>query len=40
MWWISLLLIFYILPMAAFQTVHSIATGNGSGITEEALVCF
>ena len=29
LWWISLLLIFYILPMAAFQTVHSIATGNG-----------
>ena len=28
-WWISLLVIFYILPMAAFQTVHSIATGNG-----------
>ena len=28
-WWISLLLIFYILPMTAFQTVHSIATGNG-----------
>ena len=28
-WWISLLLIFYILPMAAFQTIHSIATGNG-----------
>ncbi|WP_374450564.1 hypothetical protein [Cloacibacterium normanense] len=28
-WWICLLLIFYILPMAAFQTVHSIATGNG-----------
>lgn len=28
-WWISLLLIFYILPMATFQTVHSIATGNG-----------
>ncbi len=28
-WWISLLLIFYILPMAAFQTVYSIATGNG-----------
>lgn len=28
-WWIFLLLIFYILPMAAFQTVHSIATGNG-----------
>ena len=28
-WWISLLIIFYILPMAAFQTVHSIATGNG-----------
>ena len=29
LWWIFLLLIFYILPMAAFQTVHSIATGNG-----------
>ncbi|WP_213189080.1 hypothetical protein [Cloacibacterium caeni] len=29
LWWISLLLIFYILPMAVFQTVHSIATGNG-----------
>ena len=28
-WWISLLVIFYIFPMAAFQTVHSIATGNG-----------
>ena len=28
-WWISLLMIFYILPMAAFQTIHSIATGNG-----------
>ena len=28
-WCISLLLIFYILPMAAFQTIHSIATGNG-----------
>lgn len=28
-WWISLLFIFYILPMAAFQTIHSIATGNG-----------
>ena len=28
-WWISLLLIFYILPMTAFQTIHSIATGNG-----------
>lgn len=28
-WWIFLLFIFYILPMAAFQTVHSIATGNG-----------
>lgn len=27
--WISLLLVFYILPMLAFQTVHSIATGNG-----------
>lgn len=29
LWWISLLFIFYILPMAAFQTIHSIATGNG-----------
>ena len=29
LWWISLLIIFYILPMAAFQTIHSIATGNG-----------
>lgn len=29
LWWIFLLVIFYILPMAAFQTVHSIATGNG-----------
>lgn len=28
-WWVSLLIIFYILPMAAFQTIHSIATGNG-----------
>ena len=28
-WWVSLLVIFYILPMAAFQTIHSIATGNG-----------
>lgn len=28
-WWISLLVIFYILPMATFQTIHSIATGNG-----------
>ena len=28
-WWISLLLIFYIIPMSAFQTVHSIASGNG-----------
>jgi len=27
--WLSLLVIFYILPMFAFQTVHSIATGNG-----------
>lgn len=27
--WISMLLVFYILPMVAFQTVHSIATGNG-----------
>ena len=29
LWWVSLLVIFYILPMAAFQTIHSIATGNG-----------
>ena len=28
-WLISLLIFFYILPMAAFQTIHSIATGNG-----------
>lgn len=27
--WLSLLIIFYIVPMLAFQTVHSIATGNG-----------
>ncbi|WP_106917489.1 hypothetical protein [Chryseobacterium aurantiacum] len=27
--WLSLLIIFYILPMLAFQTIHSIATGNG-----------
>ena len=27
--WLSLLIVFYILPMVAFQTVHSIATGNG-----------
>ncbi|WP_353145920.1 hypothetical protein [Chryseobacterium sp.] len=27
--WMSLLVIFYILPMLAFQTIHSIATGNG-----------
>ena len=27
--WLTLLFIFYILPMVAFQTVHSIATGNG-----------
>ncbi|MFC6268616.1 hypothetical protein [Frigoriflavimonas asaccharolytica] len=27
--WLSLLIVFYILPMLAFQTVHSIATGNG-----------
>ncbi len=27
--WLSALVIFYILPMLAFQTVHSIATGNG-----------
>ncbi|WP_426278280.1 hypothetical protein ACN9MN_02880 [Chryseobacterium sp. S-02] len=27
--WLVSLIIFYILPMLAFQTVHSIATGNG-----------
>lgn len=27
--WLSSLIVFYILPMMAFQTVHSIATGNG-----------
>lgn len=27
--WLSLLILFYILPMLAFQIVHSIATGNG-----------
>lgn len=27
--WLSLFVVFYILPMLAFQTVHSIATGNG-----------
>lgn len=27
--WLSLLIIFYIVPMLAFQTIHSIATGNG-----------
>jgi len=27
--WLSLLIVFYIVPMLAFQTVHSIATGNG-----------
>lgn len=27
--WLSLLILIYILPMLAFQTVHSIATGNG-----------
>ena len=27
--WLSLLLVFYIVPMVLFQTVHSIATGNG-----------
>ncbi len=27
--WLSLLVIFYILPMLAFQTIHAIATGNG-----------
>lgn len=28
-WWLSALIIFYIVPMLAFQTIHSIATGNG-----------
>lgn len=27
--WLSLLMVFYIIPMLAFQTIHSIATGNG-----------
>jgi hypothetical protein len=27
--WLSLFIIVYILPMVGFQTVHSIATGNG-----------
>lgn len=27
--WLSLLIIFYITPMLMFQTIHSIATGNG-----------
>lgn len=27
--WLSLLILFYIVPMLAFQTIHSIATGNG-----------
>ncbi len=27
--WLSLLVVFYILPMTLFQTIHSIATGNG-----------
>lgn len=27
--WLALLLLFYMIPMLAFQTVHSIATGNG-----------
>lgn len=27
--WLSLLILFYIIPMLVFQTVHSIATGNG-----------
>lgn len=27
--WLSLLIVVYIVPMLAFQTVHSIATGNG-----------
>lgn len=27
--WLSLFIVFYIIPMVAFQTVHSLATGNG-----------
>ena len=27
--WLSIFVVFYILPMVAFQAVHSIATGNG-----------
>jgi len=27
--WLSLLVVFYIIPMLAFQTIHAIATGNG-----------
>lgn len=27
--WLSMLVVFYIVPMLAFQTIHSIATGNG-----------
>jgi len=27
--WLSLLVVFYIVPMLAFQTIHAIATGNG-----------
>ncbi|OCA72075.1 hypothetical protein BBI01_07930 [Chryseobacterium artocarpi] len=27
--WLSLLVVFYIAPMLAFQTIHAIATGNG-----------
>lgn len=27
--WLTLLIIFYSIPMLAFQTVHAIATGNG-----------
>lgn len=28
-WWMAMLLLFYMIPMALFQTIHSIATGNG-----------
>lgn len=28
-WWMALLILVYIIPMFAFQVVHSIATGNG-----------
>lgn len=27
--WLTLFIVFYIFPMVVFQTIHSIATGNG-----------